>query len=220
LDTSVIINNFTQITRVISSNQGSAEHQVFKLFLESPKYQRMVFIHDSMIMNQYLDISSIETVQFFWHFTNHIKQWDIIKEKTYNGISHTELIKQCIARNYNNSPLFQEYTIRALRNKKEWCGAFGACCVITKQCLEYMEKHTGFTNIFTKATTKRLRCVNESIFALVCHYCYPDIDFSNSINGLYYNGNNTPFKRNTPSGFDNLKWCCVGTYVSKISFGR
>ena len=62
--------------------------------------------------------------------------------------------------------------------------------------------------------------MNESIFALFCHFLFTDINFNDSYDGLYYDGIHENKESGTPTGFDNLVWCRKKEYISKISFDR
>ena len=65
--------------------------------------------------------------------------------------------------------------------------------------------------------------VNESLFPLICHYKFPNKNFEDSYDDFYYDGVKHGGQENMinkPTGFDNLKWCSVHHYFSKISFNR
>ena len=61
--------------------------------------------------------------------------------------------------------------------------------------------------------------MNESIFSLICHYYVPQ-NYSDSYDGLYYDGFEVNKYRGLPTGFDYLYYCCKNKYISKISFER
>jgi hypothetical protein len=211
-----------------SYNKGSADQQLFKVLLETTLFDKAVFIQDSMLLNKKLeDIENID-FKFIWHFTNHRVHWDIIKEpKTEyniknNILSHTDLIRHNVLRDYSHNDEFQKFCIDKLNKKNEWVGCFGGLCMLSKSVLNTLNKDIDFIDNFINSTSNRDRRVNESIFALLCHYKYPNIKFNESYDGLYYNGS-LDFKSNKngiSAGFDDLKWCTVHDYFSKISFNR
>lgn len=211
-----------------SYKKGSADQQIFKVFLDNKLFNKVVFIQDSMILNKRLDNIENIDLKFIWHFTNHNVHWDIIKEpmseynKKNNIVTHNDLIKHIISRDYKKCKEFQRFCLEKLKKKSEWVGCFGSLCILSKYVLKELNKDINFIDKFIKSTSNRDRRVNESIFALICHYKYPNITFNNSYDGLYYNGNpNFIFnKRGENVGIDNLKWCCVHNYFSKISFNR
>ena len=203
-----------------SLNKGSADQQVFKVFQENELIDKMIYIQDSMILNQKLpDIKNID-LQFIWHFTNHRKHWDIIIEPNSKNKSHTEFIIECLDNYYINNKNFNLYAKKKLKNKDDWCGSFGSCCIISKKYLKILNENVNFIDIFIEFNNNRLRRVNESIFSLICHYTFPNINFEKSLDGLYYDGITPPKNTNKLTNFDNLRWCCQKKYISKISFNR
>jgi hypothetical protein len=208
-------------------NKGSADQQVFKVILDYDIPGKCFIMQDSMLLNKPLEnIENIKNVQFLWHFTNHIINWDTIKEpitdyNTKNNIvTHTDLIKHCLMKDYFDYPDFQLYALDALEYKNKWCGVFGNCCIIDKETIVRMNNQTNFVDKFSNYTTNRERRANESIFAIICHYHFPSINFHNSYDGLYYDGFNTNPAHGTKTDFEDLVWCCKNNYVSKISFDR
>lgn len=201
-----------------SLKKGSADQQVFKIFQDNQLIDKMIYIQDSMILNQKLpNIENID-LQFIWHFTNHRKHWDIIIEPNNKNQTHTEYIIECLDKYYDKN--FNLYAKKQLKNKENWCGCFGSCCIISKKYLKKLNENVNFINIFIEFNTNRLRRVNETIFSLICHYTFPNINFENSLDGLYYDGIKNPRNANKLTNFDNLRWCCQNKYISKISFNR
>lgn len=209
--------------------QGSADQQIFKVLLETELFDKAVFIQDSMILNKKLEGVDEVNLQFLWHFTNHRVHWDIIKEpKTEYNLNnninvHTDLIRHNILKYYKNNDEFQKYAINKLENKDNWCGCFGSLCIIDKKSLRILNYNVNFIDKFISASSNRDRRVNESIFSLICHFKFPEKNFENSYDELYYNGytyGGDSEKVNKNTGFDNLKWCSVHNFFSKVSFNR
>jgi hypothetical protein len=208
-------------------NPGSAEQQTFKVFLEKDDSDIGFFMHDSMLLNSNLDnIVPIHGVKFLWHFTNHLVQWDNIyeaetefnlKNKIY---CHSDLIRYQLIENYSDNKPFLNFALYCLNNKEKWCGCFGICCFIERKTLLKMNESVNFVDKFLNANVQRERCANESIFALICHYLFPEVNFYDSCDGLYYDGIFVNEDSNTPTGFDDLVWVKKTNYISKISFCR
>ena len=222
-----LFHNNENIIIIQSCQKGSADQQMFKILAETTLFEKAIFIQDSMILNKKLEnIDKIDNITFLWHFTNHIIHWDIIEEpKTQFNIenkinTHTDLIKHKIIKDYNKNKDFLKFSLNNLSNKHNWCGCFGNLCIITKKELLYINNIVPFINMFTTYTSNRERRVNESIFSLICHFCYSNKKFNNSYDGLYYDGYTASNYSNIPCEFDNLKWCCKNEYISKISFDR
>jgi hypothetical protein len=206
--------------------KGSADQQVFKVLLENKYFEKGIIIQDSMMLNDFLPNLDDVTIKFLWYFTNHRLHWDIIKEPLTdfniknNIITHTDLIKFILINDYNEYNEFVNFSLNKLNYKNEWVGCFGNLCIIDKKTLNYMNNKINFINKFIKSNTNRERRVNESIFSLICYYCFPNKNFEDSIDGLYYDGINDNINKYISTGFDNLTWCCKNKYISKISFER
>jgi len=222
------IDNFDNIKIIQSKLKGSADQQVFKIILENyDNSSHYIIIQDSMLLNKALeDIELIENVKFMWHFTNHRIDWDKINEpetdynNIHNIITHTDLIKHNLKKNYFEDEKFLEFALQCLEQKESWVGCFGNCCVITRKCVKYLNDKTHFSEKFIQNYTNRERRANESIFSLICHYYLPK-DYSNSYDGLYYDGINVNNFAGEVTDFDNtLVYCCKNNYISKISFCR
>jgi hypothetical protein len=128
-----------------------------------------------------------------------------------------------LLRDYNDNNKFQNYAVNKLKNKNEWCGCFGSLCIIDKKTLKFLNNNISFIDKFINYTSNRDRRVNESIFSLICHFSFSEINFEKSYDDLYYDGykHGGNFQLiDKPTGFDNLKWCAVHNYLSKVSFNR
>jgi len=209
-----------------SYSKGSADQQVFKVLLDTDLFDKAVFIQDSMLLNKKLE--NIENIdfKFIWHFTNHRVHWDIPQEpKTeYNIknsiITHTDLIKHNILRDYKDNKEFQNFCINKLNKKNEWVGCFGSLCVLNKKTLKELNSKVNFTERFINSTSNRDRRANESIFSLISHYHFSNKYLEESYDGLHYDGYVSNKYAGLSTGFDNLKWFSVHNYFSKVSFNR
>jgi hypothetical protein len=207
--------------------KGSGDQQTFQVFLEHDTGDVMVSLQDSMILNTALvGLNEHTGIQFLWHFTNHVVHWDRIYEpinefnRVHNIVTHTDYIHHELDRLYGQYPAFRDWAHQMLNQKEKWCGCFGGCCIVDRATLLHMKSIINFVNIFSQSTTNRQRRANESILALICYYIFPNVNFCNSYDGLYYDGYTVNKYNNNDTGFDNLVWCCRNTYISKISFCR
>lgn len=217
---------------VKSVNPGSGELQTFKVLLENPdfKCEKAVIMQDAMVLLEALplvEINSLDDVRFLWHFTNHILQWNSIPEplNDYNSknyiTTHTDLLMDCILTDFRDNMDFQKFAINRLRNMRSWVGCFGCCCIINKSAIKKMDELVPFIDTFVRYTNKRYRCSAETLFALICHFIFPENDFTKSIDGLYYDGMNlNPYNQSTFELEDGLQWCARNKYIGKISFNR
>jgi hypothetical protein len=226
-DIKALFVNDKNINIIKTLKKGSADQQVFKVIIDYDIPGKCFIMQDSMLINRSLEnIETVKGVKFLWHYTNHILHWDNIFEsatdynRSNNIKTHTDLIKHYLNKDYSNNSDFLSYALDALENKNKWCGTLGNCCIIDKETIMFMNYETNFINKFINYTTNRERRVNESIFPLFCHYYFPEINFYDSYDGLYYDGIHENPESGTETGFDNLVWCCKRKYVSKISFNR
>jgi hypothetical protein len=223
------------ISIVKSINPGSGELQTFKVLLETPDFtpDKAVIIQDAMVLLEPLPIQREhlqEPVKFLWYFTNHRLQWNTILEplSKYNSrnyiLTHTDLLIDCILTDFRDNLNFQKFAINRLRNMNEksclWVGCFGCCCVISKTALKKINDTVPFVDTFARYTLRRNRCGAESLFALICHFVFPEYDYSNSIDGLYYDGIKVNSYNGRADGSGNISWCARNKYIGKISFGR
>jgi hypothetical protein len=205
-----------------SFKKGSADQQVPWVFVNHAPFNKLVYIQDSMLINKPLNLQ-LQDLQdcprFLLYFTNHRVHWDIIQEQEL-AVNHTGLIRYYLLKDYSENKEFLQYALNSLERKDKWVGAFGNMCIATKEMFIYMDSRVKFLDKFMEYTSNRQRRVNESIFSLICHYCYPEVDFSKSLDGLYYDGFTVNSFSGTDTGFDNLTWCYKGEYLSKVSFNR
>lgn len=65
-------------------------------------------------------------------------------------MSHTDLIKHIILRDYSENPDFQKFALSKLVNKDEWCGCFGSLCIIRKTDLLKLNNSVSFIDKFIR----------------------------------------------------------------------
>ena len=227
-----ISEKYENLIVIKSLHRGAGETLCFKFILENERNgcdDNYFILHDSMLLNiPLVNIELIEDINFLWHFTNHIIHWDnIIEEQTEYNINnnikiHTDLLKHHINVDYSFNETFRDFSIDLLDNKSKWCGCMGFCCITNKKTLKYMNDKIPFIEIFLKLSNRnrRTRVVNESIFSIICHFLYQNMNFKNSYDGLYYDGIKCNNYTGTQCGFDNLQYVARNPYISKISFSR
>ena len=207
---------------------GTCFTDIYKLILEVEDNCDYFFImQDSMFLNKQIkDLSYVKDVQFLWHFTNHRLHWDniILPSSDFNNQNNikclTDLIEYYLKTYYIKDKDFLSYALNALKNKDTWCGCFGICSIITKNAIYQIDKKSSIINIYNNIHNTEISIVNESIFALLCHYYYPQ-DYEKSFDGLYYDG--ITVNKNSNKSFDNednLLLLAANEYLSKVSFQR
>jgi molybdopterin/thiamine biosynthesis adenylyltransferase len=202
-----------QVTIIVDPSEISACNLVYTYLYENKYFDTAIILQDSMFLNQPLPLTDLEKteVMFLWHFTNHRVHWSSIKEpitdynKAHNIFTHDDLILDAI-HSYSTKSEFVKYCDMVYHQKHLWVGAFGFCSIIQTNFLEKLESVTDILNILINMNNNRQRRASESIFSLACNFTLGR-NLTNSFDGLYYDG----------IGYNNNN---VGTYFSKISFGR
>ena len=114
--------------------------------------KKAVIIHDSVFINNKLDIDKINTYKFFWEFEHN---WDNDKD-----------IIMTLFKCNKNIELINFY-----RDKQKWKGCFGAISVITWDFLDKINNEFNFFNIMLQEINNRnKRMCFERIIACVCTY--------------------------------------------------
>ena len=114
--------------------------------------KKAVIIHDSVFINDQLDIDDINTYKFLWEFEHN---WDNDKDTVIT-------LGKC----KKSLDLVNFYC-----NKKQWKGCFGGMSIITWDFLDRIDKEFDFFNIMLKEIDSRVkRMCFERIIACVCTY--------------------------------------------------
>ena len=161
-------------------------------FRKNKYFDVAISIQDSMhLVNSFENIYT-ETIEYLWHFKNHILHWSNIKEPVNdftiknNIITHDDLILYCI-NNLIEVDDYKQYCNNIYYNKEKWSGCFGCCCVINYNFLCDLDDNTKIINLMSYMTTNRLRRAIESLFSLACQF-YLKKEIHSSLDGLYYDG--------------------------------
>ncbi len=139
-------------THVIKSEfPGARELLPYYYFYKLKPFDTAIFLHDSMFLNDEIDISQIDSVKFLWYFHDH--SWDnIITETKY--ISLLE----------NNTNLLEFY------NSKQWYGCFGAMTVIDYQFVQHLETKYNFLKLVNHVKTRFDGMALERIIGLLSFF--------------------------------------------------
>lgn len=147
---------FINVEIIKSEYQQRGELLPYYYFFKNKCAKKAIVIHDSLFIQNKIDIDKIDKVKFFWH---HYHTWnDIVGEKT--------LIKYL-----NNS----DNLLKLYDMQEKWALSVGVMSVINYDFLCILEYKYNFFNLlhFIKNRTDRM-CL-ERIFGLICHYEYPEL---------------------------------------------
>lgn len=126
---------------------GAGEVLPYHYFLKHRWAERMVFIHDSMLLKRtFTEQELLQSNRFLWHFDIH--RWD--NDRMINSIMDTpELIA------YNS-------------NKEVWWGCFGATMLVSYDTLSAIEKRYGMIQrCIARISTRPGRMAFERILAIL-----------------------------------------------------
>jgi len=113
-------------------------------YLYNKLFDTAVIIHDSVIVNKYIDMS-VEKYKFLWEFEHH---WDQPEDET-------KMINI-----FNDLELNTFY-----ENKKLWKGCFGCMTIITHEYLTYINNKYDISKLLDYVLNRYNRCSFERVIA-------------------------------------------------------
>jgi len=238
IDIEKIFQNYKNINVVLSLNKGGADVCIYEYYLNNKPFDVAVIMNDSMFFeNKIEDIENYSTIKPLWHATNHIIEWDIIKEPVTqfnienNIVSHSDLIIYYIKK-YFNGTRFGDYALDLyINHKNKWSGFFCLSCIINHDFLKELDNKTCICKLLKELNTNRTRRVSETLFPIACSYLLNEKIIENSINGLFFSGNICNGGKGHPKNIlhqspvlykelEGYKYYAKGNYTSKISLNR
>lgn len=141
----------------------------FYYYYHNKFFDKAVILHDSMFLNEEMDIEkimSVEDVLFLWHFTHEDDYFEQQKQIVRNSNLHFK----------NDLLHFHEHMDR-------WLGCFGVCAIITHEFMKHLFEKYNFGDLIHHIRTKSERCCLERIFPLICYYELPGLIEQSSLFG-------------------------------------
>ncbi len=118
--------------------------------------KKAVILHDSMFIQQKLELDDIVDYKFLWHFNN--------------GTGLTVYMDR-IRKSYNNLKGYEE--IYDVIHEREWSGCFGACMVLSLDFLVNLQESLGLFNIIDSIKTREDRSMFERLLGICVHHIKP-----------------------------------------------
>ena len=178
-DYNFITNETFYKTIVINSEYPKrGELLPYYYYLYNKLFDVAIIIHDSVIINKYIDIS-VEKYKFLWEFEH---DWDQIEDET---------------RMIN---IFNDLELRDFyENKHLWKGCFGCMTIIRHDYLEFINNKYDISKLLEHVLTRYNRCSFERVLACLLQkegkketllgnihkYCNVGIDFNQVDNYLH-----------------------------------
>ncbi|ARF09963.1 hypothetical protein Indivirus_6_29 [Indivirus ILV1] len=144
--------SLTNTTIINSEYKGRGELLPYYYFYKLKPFNRAIILHDSMFIQNKLDIEKEYPVKFLWHFQKH--DYDDTK---------TEL--EYISKLNNKLELTKFY-----KNKNQWYGCFGVASIINYEFIKLIQEKYNFFNLLDIITTRKHRMGLERIFACLCFF--------------------------------------------------
>ena len=113
-------------------------------YLHNKLFDIAVIIHDSVIVNKYIDMS-VEKYKFLWEFEH---DWDQIEDETI------------MINIFNDLELNNFY-----KNKDLWKGCFGSMTIISHDYLTYINNKYDINKLLDYVLNRYNRCSFERVFA-------------------------------------------------------
>ena len=226
-DQIVVIIDFTSDNNLVDKMRKEYEHILFETdsylctpaemlthyyFYKKRYFEKAIILQDSMrILRPFEGIEDVKDIQYLWHFTNHRREWAIIKEPVTdfnivnNIVTHDDLVQYCIKNMLQNKG-FKEYCSEIYPQKDRWSGCFGFCCIVTHDFICKLQSTTEIFDTMMQMISSRSRRAGESLFSLACQMA-AGREIHDSYDGLYYDG---------VGGGHGL----ISAHIHKITFDR
>lgn len=149
-----LLNKPLENVKIIRSEYpGAGEILPYLYFLKYRWGEKMVFLHDSMLLRRPFYPSELSSpVKFHWYFEYH--QFD-------DDVMINSLLSQI-----NDSKELIDYN---MKKKHLWHGCFGGASIIDLSLLEKIEKKYAFTESLKRIIkTRDQRCAFERVLGLLC----------------------------------------------------
>jgi hypothetical protein len=169
-------------------------------------FKKAIVIHDSVEVLSQFNITDINDIKYIWYATNHILEWNKIKEpetdfnKKNNIIVHDDLNKYIINNIIINDD-FKKYCQYIYMSKEKWSVCVGPCYIITYDFLNKLDSDTNIIHLMMKMHDKRMRMAIESLLSIACQYSLRQ-EIHDGYDGLMMDG----------KGYHNN---LLGKYISK-----
>ena len=133
-----------------SEYKGRGELLPYYYFYKNKFFDKAIIIHDSVFIQQELNIDEEQEVQFLWHVNDHC--WNNVEKE-----------KELIMYLDNNDELLELYN-----NNKLWNICFGVMSFIQYDFLKIIAEKYNLFNLLEYVTSRSDRCCLERIFGLLC----------------------------------------------------
>jgi hypothetical protein len=155
------LKSVTNCEIINSEFPGRGELLPYYYFYHNKFFDKAIILHDSMFLNQVINLETIQNIDkvlFLWFC---IHKWDPTNQQRI-------IIQSSILR-------FKHDLLYLLDQPDKWWGCFGVCSIISHDFLKRIFEKYNFVDMLNHIKNRDSRCCLERIFALVCHLEYPEL---------------------------------------------
>lgn len=159
----------TNVMIVQSEFPRAGEILAYYYFYKYRPFERAIIIHDSVFLQEAVNLTTMDGVRYIWHFMIH----------SYDD-PHTETM--LLGKLQNTSEVMPLY-----HEKRKWHGCFGAQAVIDLNFLCMLEAKYNLFSLIPIITNRKIRYALERILACIFTFERPFLRYEPSFFGCIYN---------------------------------
>jgi len=191
-------------TIIDSEYKKRGELLPYYYFYKNKWFDRAIFIHDSVFINNKINLDGIKDVKFLWYFES-------------EHFHHQKEVNHLISVLNHNDELM------AIKNNLySWIGCWGTMSVIDYNFLKKITEKYNMTELVNHLEGRDYRCAMERVFGIICINEKPEILQEKSIYGNYKDSRNNRNSEtyNNDEYDEDVKNGVMKADINKMFFGR
>ena len=173
-------------------------------FYKNKWFDQAVFIHDSVFINNTIDVEHVDDVRFLWHFNGGEHENEANIERLLSVLN------------------YKDDLIRLFRDKSRWKGCWGVMSVVSHSFLQRIMEKYGIERLLEHVQNREDRMAMERVFGVVCMYEKPEMFANPSIFGYYEDHKNN--RNSNDYSYDqyveDVQNGNMRASINKLFFGR
>jgi hypothetical protein len=172
--------DLTNCTVIKSEYEKRGELLPYYYFYKYKWFDRAIYIHDSVLVHEHINLDNVNSVKFLWDFPAEISACD----------GGNEIIEECLSHlNYSDE------LILLFKNKQKWKGCWGAMSVIDYDFLKIIVEKYNMNELLNYITDRSRRMCFERILSILCTHHKPSLLTEDSMFGDYNNNPNDKIQK-------------------------
>jgi hypothetical protein len=191
-------------TIIDSEHKKRGELLPYYYFYKNKWFDRAIFIHDSVLINNKLNLDNIKDVKFLWHHDSTESPQPENVERLLSVLNHKEEL------------------ITLYKDLTSWKGCFGTMSVIDYEFLKKITEKYNMTELVHHVEGRTDRCAVEQVFAIICINENPEILKENSVVGYYKDtiNNRKSFSYSIDEYNEDVSNGAMTPSINKLFFAR